>query len=1132
MPTDRIRATRRFAASISLVVPLALTAGALAQAAGSTAPVTQPAPESPVAKAESLAIDGRLVEARQLLIRALQTGGKDWTDRDKALAALTALDRRIQLANPFDISLQKAELALTEDDLRLSERHARAVLAQSGANEGAKARAQAVLDTVDRRRNELAPAMKAAIQQAQADFEAGRYEAAKDGLLAVARSGVTLTASEQATVENYQLRLVAMERERGEAFGPTGAAGMLAQPGAVRRTDQPPKPAEPAPPPAAQPAPAAPAPAPAQPPAAQPPPDDVIQAAMRADGLRILSQADADFEASRFNSALEKYQLVLGGYRQYLTAEQVSRVEARIAEARTRLNVPQLGPEQIATQKLLRDRTTQEFNNEMEQAQRALDAGDTGRARDLSARARLTASSARNAFSETEYADFMKKVEDLNRRIEAAEEQIRAQAQQQREAEMRTRAEEAERQRTQERERRINESLDRIRALQVEQRYEEALQVVDQVLFLDPRNPAALLMQDVLQDIVIYQQFWEIQRDKALFHARQTIDNEKATVPPSGIIEYPPDWDARSFRRGELSAFAESPENRRVLAQLDQQKLDVSFNDNTFADVVGFLQHYTGINVDVDWESLDTIGVTRETLVTLKLSPVPVRSVLDRVMQKVAPDQFSKAGWAVNDGILLIASDEALRRNTTMVLYDIKDLLFDVPNYDEVPPIDLQSLLQQGQSIGGGGQTPFRDNPGDDRVERPSRQERIDKIREIIVSQVDPENWTDNGGETGTIQELNGSLIIRNTPGNHREITGLLSKLREVRAMQINVETKFLLVNQDWFEQIGFDLDIIINADNNQVRTARGNDPTVQPGDFFDFSATAGLGQRGLQRTITSQGASAPTTGTPTFTTQGVVNPASWSPIGVEQNSLQLTSGLTSGDFAGAILRAAPALGVAGQFLDDVQVDFLIAATQADRRTVSLSAPRLTFTNGQTANIFVVTQVAFVSDLQPVVGDSAVGFDPTVAVASEGVTMLMEGVVSSDRRYVTLNVDAGIGRIDGFRREAVTAVAGGQLVSSADTQSFIELPQITVTRVRTTVTVPDEGTLLLGGQRLITEQEVETGVPVLSKIPILNRFFTNRIETKEESTLLVLVKPTVLIQSEQEEKNFPGLADQLQTGLR
>jgi type II secretory pathway component GspD/PulD (secretin) len=105
-------------------------------------------------------------------------------------------------------------------------------------------------------------------------------------------------------------------------------------------------------------------------------------------------------------------------------------------------------------------------------------------------------------------------------------------------------------------------------------------------------------------------------------------------------------------------------------------------------------------------------------------------------------------------------------------------------------------------------------------------------------------------------------------------------------------------------------------------------------------------------------------------------------------------------------------------------------------------------------------------------------------------------------------------------------------VNSAETQSFIQLPTITVTRVRTTVTVPDEGTVLLGGQRMVTELQIETGVPVLSKIPILNRFFTNRIESKTEQTLLILVKPTVLIQSEQEEKHFPGIGDSLSTGLR
>ena len=40
------------------------------------------------------------------------------------------------------------------------------------------------------------------------------------------------------------------------------------------------------------------------------------------------------------------------------------------------------------------------------------------------------------------------------------------------------------------------------------------------------------------------------------------------------------------------------------------------------------------------------------------------------------------------------------------------------------------------------------------------------------------------------------------------------------------------------------------------------------------------------------------------------------------------------------------------------------------------------------------------------------------------------------------------------------------------------------------------------------------------------------LTVKEEQTLLILLKPTVLIQAEQEEKKFPGLADSLSTGLR
>jgi len=55
-------------------------------------------------------------------------------------------------------------------------------------------------------------------------------------------------------------------------------------------------------------------------------------------------------------------------------------------------------------------------------------------------------------------------------------------------------------------------------------------------------------------------------------------------------------------------------------------------------------------------------------------------------------------------------------------------------------------------------------------------------------------------------------------------------------------------------------------------------------------------------------------------------------------------------------------------------------------------------------------------------------------------------------------------------------------------------------------------------------------VPVLSKLPIINRFFTNRVQSKTEQTLLILVKPTILIQTEEEEKNFPGLGDATRIG--
>lgn len=1130
------------AAALTMPLSLALAAGEANPPAGST-PVQSRA--ELITQAQHLLDQGRPVAARALLSAAFAQRGEELDDAtSKQLADLVQdANRRMRELAPSELSVQKAELALADGDVRAAQQHVRAVLSSSNATAETKARAAELQTQVAARRTELEAIIPETLAQAEKDYLAGRYAAAKSGLSLVDRSGVPLSADQQATLDRYQLALVELADTKPELFTQPALASRL-QPGVVRRRENEP-PAQPASQPEpvmaqAQPASEPPAAQPASQPAAQPGDavGDPIRQARVSELTDLLNQADRAFQEKRYAEALTRYERVRSDFRDVLTGEQSSLVDQRISEARTMLGTNRLGePQGQETRVLAKQQAQAEFENDLAAATRALSEGNVPEARNRVALADLRLSQNRDVFSEGELEALRARAKKLQDDITKESDRIAAEQAQRRDTELQARTAEAEKNSRAERSRKIDELIERARAFQAEKRYREALQTVDQLLFLDPNNVTGKLLREVYFDVILFDRAETAYRKKQEIRGALSVDAQEATVPPLDFMEFPADWPAISARRGEPVQFSEPPETRRVMADLGSRRIpSASFADNTLEEVVRFVQTAGGLNMDVDWASLETAGVNRSTTVSLNLTQVTYRQLLDRLVEKISgTDRLSRVDWAVLDGVVTIASDAKLRRNRVLVIYDVKDLLIDIPDFRDAPRIDLQQALQAAANRGGGGgQSPFQNDNENDQQFRDQREgirrQRIDELQRILTDNVDPEGWVVTGGETGTIQPLynQGSFIILNTPKNHREITGLLRKLREVRAMQINVECRFLLVNQDFFEQIGFDLDIYFNANNNQVRAGRAINPSLQARDFFDFTSQGPGLNRSIPQTFAFSGGGGGTN-PPVFSP---VNPTSWSPIGFGGNSLGLGQSLVprSANWGDLILNRAPALGIAGQFLDDVQVDFLIKATQADRRSVQLTAPRLTFTNGQTSNIYVATQTAFVSELQPIVGQSAVGFQPTVGVVTEGVTMLVEGTITADRRYVTMTIDTGVSRVNGFAQQSVSAVAGGQLVNSAAVNSFIQLPQVTVTRVRTTVTVPDQGTLLLGGQRLVTEYEVETGVPVLSKIPVLNRFFTNRVESREEQTLLVLVKPTILIQNEEEERNFPGLLQSLGVG--
>jgi general secretion pathway protein D len=82
----------------------------------------------------------------------------------------------------------------------------------------------------------------------------------------------------------------------------------------------------------------------------------------------------------------------------------------------------------------------------------------------------------------------------------------------------------------------------------------------------------------------------------------------------------------------------------------------------------------------------------------------------------------------------------------------------------------------------------------------------------------------------------------------------------------------------------------------------------------------------------------------------------------------------------------------------------------------------------------------------------------------------------------------------------------------------IQLPEFIFTTVTTTVSVPDGGTVLLGGIKRLREGRNEFGVPILSKVPYINRLFKNVGLGRTTDSLMLMVTPRIIIQEEEEDK--------------
>ncbi|MGE0082346.1 MAG: type II secretion system protein GspD [Thiohalomonadaceae bacterium] len=173
-----------------------------------------------------------------------------------------------------------------------------------------------------------------------------------------------------------------------------------------------------------------------------------------------------------------------------------------------------------------------------------------------------------------------------------------------------------------------------------------------------------------------------------------------------------------------------------------------------------------------------------------------------------------------------------------------------------------------------------------------------------------------------------------------------------------------------------------------------------------------------------------------------------------------------------------------------------------------LSSPKVMALNNQTAMLKVVDNRVYFTidvDLQAATANSPAitTFESNVHTVPVGFIMAVTPQISEDAE-VTLNVRPTITRVLGFVRDPNPALAEAGVVS--------EVPEIQVREIESVLKVASGEIAVLGGLMQDTDNRRRSGIPLLSRLPIIGQVFSFRDEEVRKTELLVFLRPTVIAQ--------------------
>jgi type II secretory pathway component GspD/PulD (secretin) len=313
-----------------------------------------------------------------------------------------------------------------------------------------------------------------------------------------------------------------------------------------------------------------------------------------------------------------------------------------------------------------------------------------------------------------------------------------------------------------------------------------------------------------------------------------------------------------------------------------------------------------------------------------------------------------------------------------------------------------------------------------------------------------------------TLDERTGALIISNTPSNLETIENLLYNL-DITPMQVLIEARFLEVKVSDLDDIGIEWKL--NNMWGMNKNKAGNDV---------YGVSNGSGSNFSNFLRTDEGFN--------LTYQGI--------------------------------------------LSNPQFQAVMHALQEKQNVKTLSAPRITTLNNQTATIEIVDEYIYPTRYEASLVQYDINGDGDFDDAGETEWVNVPQDFVTRNVGILLHVKPSVGADKNSITLALTPEVSEDAGTSFTYSGGVSIPNFTTRNLSTSVMVKNGETVVLGGLIKETNTVVKTKVPVLGDIPLVGGLFKKSTDSKERRNLLIFVTASIM----NKEQNKVASADNMDEG--